>query len=254
MNRNYFLLITFLVLLIGCNRKENTEVLVLPSIHGAHKSNPNYNYKDLFEVVRKYDPSVIGIEIRPEDMKENREYLDPYYPEEMMMLIDSFPQKTRGIDSYGAELEGKLLSKDLRADTTSQIGRFFLLQKRMNQDSVLIQKEEELGIPAMQKEQMRIALNYSPQQMINGEYDSITGHYYHVLDSLLQKSSYEDYVKFNSGRDLKITENALGLIEANEGKKVMIVIGANHRKRLMDSLATRKGIKVVENLDFEKNK
>lgn len=239
-----------LVSFLACHREQSTEVLVLPSIHGAHKANPNYSYKDLFRVVREYDPAVIGIEIRPEDMKENREYLDNYYPEEMIRLIDSFPQKTRGIDSYGKELEGKRLSADLRADTTSEIGRFFLLQKRMNQDSVLVQKEKDLKIPEMQEEQMRIALNYSPQQMINGEYDSITGHFYHVLDSLLRKSSYGEYVDFNSGRDLKITRNALDLIDANKGKRILIVIGANHRNRLMDSLASKKNINLVKNLDF----
>lgn len=251
MKRLIFVLLSLLFL--SCSKNDDTHVLVMPSLHALHKVNPNYSYKDLFEVIGNFDPEVIGVEIRPEDIKQSNEYLDPFYPDEMIMVKDSFPEITYGIDFYGKAAEGKLLKKEFAKDTLNELGRFFQAQHRINRDSLVITAEKQLGIPGIQEKQKNIGLSYSPQQMINGDYDRLTEKFYRLEDSLLLAHGYEKYVNFNAGRDLRITLNAIELIQQNKGKSVLIIVGANHRNRLVDSLENRSGIELVQDLGLEED-
>ncbi|MGB7785547.1 MAG: hypothetical protein WBL27_05550 [Salinimicrobium sp.] len=246
-------LLLALALLTACNSEEPTEVLVLPTLHGAHEMNMNYTYDDLLATVKAYDPDVIGVEIRPIDMQLDSDSLDVFYPIEMIRVRDSFPNKTSGIDFYSQQVENETVNRKMFVDSTTQMGRIKRLQRDMGQDSLLISRYEALGIPELQKNQQRIALNYSAEEMINGEYDSLTGRQYQLEDSLFKNSIYEEYSSFNNNRDLQITKNALQLVENNPGKKVLLLVGANHRNRLVDSLQARnEKIELVRDLNFMK--
>ena len=50
MKRFFPLILTFL--LLSCSTPSPTSVLVLPALHGAHESNPNYSYQDLMQHMR----------------------------------------------------------------------------------------------------------------------------------------------------------------------------------------------------------
>ena len=102
------------------------------------------------------------------------------------------------------------------------------------------------------RDKIRIARTYSATEFLKGEYDSLTQRQYWLEDSLFKNTVYEDYSRLNNRRDLQITKNALKLIKNNPSKKVLILVGANHRNRLVDSLKNfnRNEIKMVENLDF----
>lgn len=232
----------------ACNSTKETDVLVLSAIHSNHELNKNYSYDDLFATITKYDPEVIGIEIRPEDMEQGNKYLDPFYPAEMMMVKDSFPAKVVGLDFYREQTRGKLLAVDMFKDSAHEMGRIVDLQRKMSADSDLIKRQEEIGLPALQNEQLRMANNYSAAEMISGEYDSITSRYYVLLDSVLTGTAYEDWERFNTNRDVQIRKNALEIVANNKGKKILILVGANHRYRLVDSLRTRGSVRVVEKL------
>ena len=235
-------------ILAACNNSRPTEVLVLPTIHGVHNQNPNYSFEDLFDIINQYNPQVIGIEIRPEDMNKNNEYLDPFYPAEMMMARDSFPDRAVGIDFYGDEYRGRLLSPEVFEDTTTALGRFVYVQRQMNSDSILLQEKQKAGINEMLEEQVRMVETYSANELMSGEYDDLTAKFYRVLDSLLLNSSYEYFSVFNNQRDLEITKNALEIVKANEGKKILFLVGANHRNRLVDSLEGMADVRLVEDL------
>lgn len=248
-------LLLALVLMTACNSEEPTEVLVLPTLHGAHEMNMNYTYDDLMATVKAFDPDVIGVEIRPVDMQLDSDSLDVFYPIEMIKVRDSFPGKTSGIDFYSQSVENETVNRKMFVDTTSQMGRIKKLQREMGRDSLLISRYEALGLPVIQKNQQRIGMNYSAEEMINGEYDSLTGRQYELEDSLFKNSIYEEYSRFNNERDLQITKNALELVEKNPGKKVLLLVGANHRNRLMDSLQTKyENIELVQDLSFMKAK
>lgn len=232
-----------ILLLLSCGKKDPASVLILPTIQESHKINRNYDYKDLFEVISEFDPEVIGVEIRPEDLSESKEYLNLFYPDEMIMVRDSFPGKTVGIDFYGKSFEGKLLPAEVFKDSTNELGRFVLLEQRMNKDTLVQRKKKELGMPEILKEQRRIARQYSPQQLMNGEYDSLTKRYYSLLENFLNTAEYKEYISFNNLRNERITEKALDLIKDNPGKRILLVIGANHRPTIVEAVNGLKRVK-----------
>jgi len=241
---------------MGCESSQPTEVLVLPTLHGAHEVNSNYTYGDLMKTVKAFKPDVIGVEIRPIDMKMNSDSLDVFYPIEMIMVRDSFPAKVMGIDYYNDATVAEPVNRKIFTDTTTQMGRIKLLMNAMQQDTLFLKRYEAAGIPQIQEEQKRIALNYSAAQFLKGEYDSLTERQYRLEDSLYKHTPYESYTVFNNNRDLHITQNALELIRSNPSKRVLILVGANHRNRLVDSLKGKdsKEIKLITALNFLKSK
>ncbi len=242
-------MLLLLTITFSCSKEEKTEVLVLPTIHGAHEMNENYTYRDLMQIVKSYDPDIIGVEIRNEDLNMDTDSLDNFYPLEMIMVRDSFPEKVRGIDYYSEATKKITVSREMFADTLSEMYKIKRLSQDMKLDSAFVVDYQKTEIPKIQEEQRRIALNYSAEEFLKGEYDSITGLQYRIEDSLFSDTRYAAYSIFNNRRDLQITLNALQLIEENSGKKVLIMVGANHRNRLMDSLKNR-NVLHVEDLDF----
>lgn len=245
-----FGLLVFISALFSCSTRGPAEILVLPTIHGAHKMNSSYSYDDLFDIIHHFKPDLIGVEVRPEDVKQPSSYLKNFYPQEMIMMRDSFPEKAVGIDFYGNSFEGELLPAEVFKDTTNELGRFINFERLMAVDSLLLKQREQLGLSAILEEQKQIAISYSPEDLINGEYDSLTTRYYNLLESILEGSPYEEYLKFNTQRDQKITANALKLIDENPGKRILILLGANHRARLVDTLEKKEGIHHLEDLKF----
>lgn len=247
-----FSLFLVLALLTACTSKEpTTTVLVLPTLHGAHEMNANYTYDDLLTIAKAFDPDVIGVEIRPVDMELPGDSLDVFYPVEFIQVRDSFPGIVKGIDFYSEETRDEVVNRKMFTDTTTEMGRIKNLQQQMNKDSLLLESYESSGIPQIQEKQTQIALNYSAEEMLNGQYDSLTARQYRLEDSIFKNSIYEAYSRFNNNRDLQITKNALELVEKNRGKKVLLLVGANHRNRLVDSLENKK-VQLINDLNFLK--
>lgn len=252
MKKLFFFFLILAGINLSCIRDQETQVLVLPTIHGAHEVNENYTYDDLLQLIKNYDPEVIGVEIRPEDFNMSTDSLDLFYPLEMIMIRDSFPGKVSGIDYYNEETRNITVSRKMFSDTVSEMYRIKRLTQEMTLDSAFVAAYEKTKIPEIQEEQRRMALNFSAEEFLHGEYDSITGLQYKIEDSLFGNSAYAAYPVFNNRRDLQITLNALQLVEENPGKKILLLVGANHRNRLMDSLEKR-NVDLVQDLSFLKD-
>ncbi len=67
--------------------------MVISTIHGAHKSNPQYTYQHLFDFITTFNPDVIGIEVRSEDLPYGTNYLKELYPFEMYECVNKFDTK-----------------------------------------------------------------------------------------------------------------------------------------------------------------
>lgn len=246
-------LILVLLFFASCNDDQRAQVLVLPTIHGAHEMNKNYSYDDLLQIVKAYNPDIIGVEIRPEDLGMSSDSLDLFYPLEMIMVKDSFPGEVRGIDYYSEVTRNIKVSREMFTDTTSEMYRIKKLTQDMRLDSAFVAAYNMTHLPEIMEEQRRIALNYSAEEFLKGEYDSITGRQYHIEDSLFKNSPYASYPIFNNQRDLQITLNALEIVNGHAGEKVLLLVGANHRNRLIDSLE-KSDVDLVQDLNFMKDK
>lgn len=78
---------------LGISQEKMSEVAIISTIRTAHKINPKYWYDSLFSFVEKYNPDIIGIEIRNEDIECSLAYLKNNYPFEMYQSIKRYLTK-----------------------------------------------------------------------------------------------------------------------------------------------------------------
>ncbi|MEJ8803242.1 hypothetical protein [Pontibacter sp. H249] len=147
-----------------------TQVMLLATLHGYHKTNPNYTYSDVYEIIRKYNPDVIGVEIRPEDIAQDTNYLKQVYPLEMRQITVMFPkEKLVGFDWYGQEATGKLLTPDAFKGANKELSKVKLLERQMNADTTLTDKMAMIAV--LVKKMGELASTSTPAQFNN------SGHY-----------------------------------------------------------------------------
>ena len=211
------------------------EVQVLATAHNFHLTNPNYPYARVTQQIQKFDPDLIAIEIRPEDLHEDTTYLKQFYPQEMRQVLKDFPrEKVRGLDWYGEEMRGKKMPADVFKNEQTELGKIKKLEREMNRDSLMQPKLAPLA--ELGKQQAELAKTASPAILNNGQYDDLTRTFYEVLDEAVKGTRYETYTNFNRRRDEVITENMVKLAEENPGKRIIFIIGANHHARAVNAL------------------
>lgn len=226
MNKTMAAIVIFLIcpFFSGISQEKMSEVAIISTIHGAHKINPNYSYDSLFNFVEKYNPDIIGVEIRKEDIDSSFSYLQNNYPFEMYESIKKYPtKKVVGFDWLGLELEGKAITENYWKEI-SAIKKF---QRKLNQDSIISQKLSILEIIKGKKE--KLVLNASLFELNDGRYDLINFIYYEQLRYILQGSEYIYLSDFYQQRDKHIAENIIEIIKNNKGKKMIFLLGADHR-------------------------
>ena len=205
-------------------QSEKSEVIIISTIHSAHKINPNYSYDSLFAFIEKFDPEVIGIEIRKEDIDSSQDYLKRNYPYEMYECISKYSSKeVVGLDWLGEDIKGKAIPENYWNEESQIKG----LQQKLSADSVMLKRLTVTNV--IQEEKVKIALSASLYELNDGRYDLINQIYYEQLELLLKDTPYEDLTDFYQKRDEKIATNILEVINNNEGKKMIFLVGADHR-------------------------
>ena len=241
-----------LLVLIGCKTSEKlvaanaepVQIQVLATLHKFHLTNPNYSYEKVTQLIKKFDPDIIAVEIRLEDLQEDSTYLAQFYPLEMRQVLKDFPrEKVRGLDWYGNEAAGKTMAPGVFKNEQTELGKIKKLERELNQDSVLAPKL--MSVAALGKKQAALAKVSSPAKLNNGEYDKITDAFYQNLEAATHGTRYQTYTDFNRLRDQIITENIVELVKENPGKRIIILVGANHRSR---------AVKVLQQLPSDKVK
>lgn len=226
MNKTMAAIISFLICPIfsGISQEKMSEVVIISTIHGAHKINSNYSYDSLFNYIEKYNPDIIGVEIRKEDIDSSFAYLKNNYPFEMYESIKKYPtKKVVGFDWLGSELEGKAIPENY----WKEISAIKKLQGKLNQDSIISQKLSILEI--IKEEKDKLILNASLFELNDGRYDLINFIYYEQLRAFFQGSEYITLSDFYQQRDKHIAENIIGIIKNNKGKRMIFLLGADHR-------------------------
>ena len=201
-----------------------TEVIICSSIHGAHTTNPNYSYDVLFAFVESYNPDIIGVEIRKEDMDSSVSYLKNNYPFEMYECIKRYKnKKVLGFDWLGSDIEGKAISENY----WGEISEVKKIQKKLNQDNAILEKLAVLEI--ITEEKNKFALNASLTEINDGRYDLINSIYYKQLAVLIKNTEYVVLSEFYQQRNEQIAMNIIEIIKNNSGKKLIFLMGADHR-------------------------
>ncbi len=229
------LIVLFALFTTGSYQTHTTRVTLWSTIHGAHKSNSNYSYDDLFSFIEMYNPDLIGVEIRKEDMDSSARYLERFYPFEMRECIRRYPSKTVvGFDWLGSSIEGRPIPENYFKEL--EVKR---LEKRLNNDSTLAVKLAVLDSLAGLKTE--IALHASMTELNGGRYDSLNAMYYEKMAAVLQDTPYRALPEFYHRRDENISDNIIRIIEGNPGKKMLFLMGADHRSHAVARVTQRFG-------------
>lgn len=223
-----------------------SQVVVCSTIHNAHDDNPNYSYDDLFDFVKKYDPEIIGVEIRQEDMDSSVAYLEHNYPYEMYRTIKMFPDKeVVGFDWLGEDLEGRAVP----LNHWKEVSQLKKIERELSKDSIFLQKLNKAD--SIQKLKLDIFLNEDVFGLNDGRYDRINMAYYQELEKVFKDTKYQVLTDFYKRRNDKIALNICEIIQKNPDKKILFLTGADHRSYVIKAIKEKFGQSVRLETDIE---
>ncbi len=229
---------------------QQTELLILPTIHTGHAKNPNYTFADVTRIIENFRPDIIGMEIRPEDLDQDTVYLKAFYQPEMITALKGFPgvQKA-GIDFMGSDMEGRQLPPGFNRDTTGEMGLFRLNNRKLMKDDEIVKARIAKGLVALKARQSDMMSKLSANELLSGNYDEITAEYTKAQTDLLKNTPYQYYDTFSVRRDQRIADNIKDLALKNPGKRIIILTGANHHNRAFNTLSQVKSVHLVRAIE-----
>lgn len=222
----------------GLAPPKSTQVMVIAAMHSAHKGHPSYSYDHLFDAVSAFKPDIVAVEMREEDLSRDPSYLARNYPSEMLELTRQYEPNVRGFDWLGKELEGMPVP-DEWWQTRSWVKR---LERELRKDSSV----QTPRTNALQKQQVEMIKFATAESLNDGSYDGVTRAYYRALGEELAGSRYAPLTKFYRERDRQIANNIDEIVRENRGRRIAVVLGADHRAPVIDRLQERsRNVKIV---------
>ncbi|SDM99805.1 hypothetical protein SAMN05421813_13220 [Daejeonella rubra] len=225
---------------------QKTELLILPTIHGGHKKNVNYNFEHVRHIIENFKPDIIAVEIRPEDMDRDTSYLKAFYNPEMIMFKNEFPEAEKaGIDFMGADFEGKSLPPDFMKEIIGEFGKFRAMNQKLMRDTAIVKARIARGLPALISKRGEMMANLGANQLMDGKYDALTEEFTRGQTEVLKNTPYQFYDDFQVSRDQRIADNIKALALKNKGKRIIVLTGANHHNRAVNELRKVRSVNLV---------
>lgn len=226
--------------------QKKTKLLILPTIHTGHVKNVRYSFNHVARIIENFKPDIIAIEIRPEDMDQDTVYLKKFYQPEMIMALMGYPgvQKV-GIDFMGSEMEGKILPANFSRDTVGEMGRFRIMNQKLMKDTAIVKARIAKGMVQLKSKQGEMMSKLSANELLDGSYDLVTDEYTKAQTTVLANTAYEYYDAFSTKRDQKIADNIKDIALKNPGKRIIVLSGANHHNRAVNTLRAEKSVKLI---------
>ncbi len=229
LKRYLFLLLSVMTTAICFSQ---TRVLLLPVLHGLHKTNTAYNYDSLKNIVNRFQPGIVAVEIRSFDLAGDSSYLKKNYPLEMWMSPYWFPGKEIvGYDWLGEDLEGRMIPEGYWKNE-SQVKE---LERQLNRDSLYSARFVPCG--KIVEERLSLLKSGTVAEIMKKDGAAVKA-YYTCLKSQLKGSAYESLVKFYDERNERMKMNIGKLLADAPGTTVVILTGADHYPYLLDYLRT----------------
>lgn len=226
--------------------QKKTELLILPTIHGGHTKNTKYTFAHVSRIIENFKPDIIAVEIRPEDMDQDTIYLKKFYQPEMIMARMGYPGVRKiGIDYMGAETVGKHLPDNFSKDTIGEMGRFRVTNQKLMRDSAIVKARIAKGMVALKAKQGELMGKLSANELLDGSYDKVTAEYTSAQTAVLTGTPYQYYDTFSIKRDQIIADNIKEIALRNPGKRIIVLSGANHHNRAVNTLTGIKSVHLV---------
>ena len=210
---------------------QETSVYLLPTLHGLHKTNPNYDYESLRRIVDSLAPDVIAVEMRQFDVGQDSVYLSANYPFEMRMMRNWFPGKqVVGFDWLGDDIEQKRIPPDYWK-SVSPIKRY---ERELDADSFYSSKTSLCD--SFSKRRLEILKTQSLKDILKSEDSRLVVAFYACLAKQLTGSIHSRVLAFYEMRNKKMSGNLQSLILSVPGKKIVVLTGDDHYAFLKQSI------------------
>ena len=214
---------------------DTTEVLVVGTIHGMHRDNPNYPYESIVRILETFDPDVVCVEIRPEDFRR-RSYLT-----EMMLATIWGIEADRSvvpIDWW----DSKNNARDERSEyqTTEEYRLEEAEIERLERESEVIRAfQRQYG---KEKKIWRQAKKRYATFWNGAAFNDYVHEGYRISMDVFGDSCVNLYYQTRNDRMLK---RILHAIAANPGKRVIVLTGAEHKHYFDDALGSQDGVRLI---------
>ena len=220
-----------------------TSVLVIPSIHKRLAGNSRYSYADLYSLVAAFQPNLVGVEIRQEDLARPDAYLHHNYPEEMVQLAQAYKDRVFGFDWLGTEVEGRAIPADwwTKQSPIKQLERS-CGSPQSGMSPRLLELNARLDLISQQQEQ--IVETATAASLSDGRYDQVTAEYYKIAAELTRGTRCERLTDWYAERDHEISANIVKEVLQNPGRRIAVVTGCDHHGPVIAALSGL-GSKVV---------
>ena len=200
-----------------------TKVYIIPTLHGLHQQNTHYNYDSLKAILQRIQPDVLAVEIRPEDIAADTNYLKQNYPYEMWMSRYWLPNAVyAGMDWLGDDIAGKPVPENYWKSQS----RIKQLQRNMNRDSTIA--ENLSRCEGYANERLRILKTSTLKGIYQSNDIILIKAYYDCLNLQLRNTDYEEVTQFYDKRNKKLEENTGNIISQYPGKTIAILTGDDH--------------------------
>lgn len=238
MKRRILFLIVVSVLTVAffsCNSdKGETQVLVIGTIHGDHQNNPNYSYRDIINILDKYNPDAICVEI-PASYFRKRSYLT----EMMLASIYGFEngKEVYPIDWWTetdarGELAKYKTTEDYRiktniADSLTESNAIMQNFIRKYGDIDNVWRENKMGY-----------------EFFNGEeYNDYICQMYTIAINVYGDGCVNLYSEQRNAKMMEMIDEA---IEKNKGKRIIVLTGAEHKYYFDAAFSKRNDVELVQ--------
>lgn len=230
MNRKHFFL-TILVSLL-CLQAAAQDIYLIPTLHRLHQSNTAYDYDSVRSLIRRIDPDILAVEIRPEDIAEDTGYLKQHYPFEMWMARYWFPEKIiAGFDWLGSDIEGLKIPENY----WQEVSAIKKLQKAFGNDSLYRHAADECAV--FTNERLELLKTLSLPALLQSKDAALTNQYYDCLLATLKETPYAGIPLFFELRNQRILSNLEAICRRFPGKKIVVLTGDDHYAFLKDRIA-----------------
>jgi hypothetical protein len=225
----HFLFTSLLLILLKISFQQESKVYFIPTLHQLHKSNINYSYTHLKEIIAELKPDIIAVEIRQFDINQDSMYLKSNYPYEMWNMKYWFPKtKVVGFDWLGDDIEGKALSPTYWKEV-SPIKKW---ERELNDDSLF--NDKILSCRTITKQRIELLSTLSLKDLLKSKNSALVNQFYNCLNSQLEHTRHERILIFYEQRNQKMLSNIEAIIANNKGKTIVIITGDDHYIALKD--------------------
>lgn len=213
---------------------EKTIVLTIGTIHDQHATNPYYSYADIFRILQTFHPDAICVEI-PLSHFRIRSYLKE-------MTLGSIYGIKRGLKVYPIDwwTETNPRAEAIKYMQTEEYKRKEkTLYALFHADSIMQKFETKYG----SLEQI-VKKNTMGYEFFNGaEYNEYVERMYNGFITIFGDGCMNMYSEQRNTKMMELINNA---IAENQGKRIIILTGAEHKYYFDKVLCSRKDIDLLQ--------